>query len=295
MSDKPPAQAWILLIILALIWGSSFILIKRGLVALTPIEVGSIRMLSASLALFPFVRRNLKLIDRSKLKYFIAVGLSGSFIPAFLFALAQTRLESAVTGILNALTPLFTVILGWWLFRQKQLPTVWLGIFIGFVGSILLITAGSEGKLNQINYYSLLIVAGSMLYAVNSNLIKYKLGEYRSLTITSISLLFVGPAAAIVLLTFSDLPARMSQPETLLATLYICVLGVLGTAVALIIFNKIVQLTNPVFTSSVTYFIPLVALVWGLLDNETLMIGHLLGMLAILIGVYVTNHANRRK
>ncbi len=288
MSNKPSMQAWILLIILALIWGSSFILIKKGLVYLTPVEVGSIRMLSASIALLPFVRSHLKLIKKEKIKYFIAVGLSGSFIPAFLFAIAQTRLESAVTGILNALTPLFTVLLGWWIFKQRQGTSVWLGIFIGFIGSFFLITAGSQGKLSQINYYSFFVILATTLYATNSNLIKFRLNEYKALTITSISLLFVGPISAIVLL-FSDFPQKIGDTGTLEATFYVCLLGVLGTAVALIIFNKIVQLTNPVFTSSVTYIIPLVALIWGLWDGETLILSHILGMIAILIGVYVTN------
>ncbi|MEQ8555184.1 MAG: EamA family transporter [Cyclobacteriaceae bacterium] len=292
MNEKTPLQAWLLLFLLALIWGSSFILIKKGLVALTPLEVGSIRMLSASVTLLPFVVSRFRLIKRHKIKYFIAVGLSGSFIPAFLFAIAQTRIESAVTGILNTLTPLFTVIFGLWFFKQKQKASVWIGIVVGFIGSILLITAGSGGQIQKINYYGLFIIVATMLYATNSNLIKYQLSDYRSVTITSISLFIVGPFAAITLFAFSDFAAKLGQDGTIEAVLYICVLGVLGTAVALIIFNKIVQLTNPVFTSSVTYIIPVVAVVWGLLDGETLLLNHLLGMLAVLIGVYITNQTH---
>ncbi len=292
MNEKYPLRAWLLLLLLALIWGSSFILIKKGLTALTPLEVGSIRMLSASISLLPFVFSRFKLVKKDKIKYFVAVGLSGSFIPAFLFAVAQTRIESAVTGILNTLTPLFTVLIGFWFFKQRQKPSVWIGIVVGFIGSILLITAGSEGQLSKINFYGLFVITATVLYATNSNLIKYQLNEYRSLTITSISLFFVGPFAAVTLFVFSDFTSKIGDTGTLQSVLYICVLGVVGTAIALIIFNKIVQLTNPVFTSSVTYIIPLVALVWGLIDGETLLLNHILGMAAILIGVYITNQTH---
>ncbi len=295
MSERPPLKAWMLLILLALIWGSSFILIKKGLANLTSLEVGAIRMLTASITLLPFVWTRIQKVKRSKMKYFIAVGLSGSFIPAFFFAIAQTRIESAVTGILNALTPLFTVLIGLWLFDQKQKMKVWIGISFGFLGSILLITAGSNGDISKINYYGFFVVAATVLYAINSNMIKYKLSEYDSLTITSISLLFVGPMSIFVLLFFSDFFYRFDE-KLLASTLYISLLGVVGTAIALIIFNKIVQLTNPVFTSSVTYIIPLVALFWGLMDNEMLILNQFLGMLSILIGVYITNQtAIRRK
>jgi len=292
MSEKTPLQAWLLLLLLALIWGSSFILIKKALIALSPIEVGSIRMLAASITLLPFAISRFKLVKRQKLKYFIAVGLSGSFIPAFLFAIAQTRIESAVTGILNTLTPLFTVLFGLWFFKKKQHLSVWIGIVVGFVGSILLISAGSGGHISKINFYSMFVIIATMLYATNSNLIKYQLNEYRSVTITSISLFFVGPFAAITLFAFSDFTSKWGEEGTLQAVFYICLLGVLGTAIALILFNKIVQLTNPVFTSSVTYIIPLVALVWGLIDGETLLLSHILGMTAILIGVYITNQTH---
>ncbi|XOV92089.1 MAG: DMT family transporter [Bacteroidota bacterium] len=292
MNEKNSTKAWLLLILLALIWGSSFILIKKGLIALSPLEVGSIRMLSASIVLLPIAIKRMQTIERNKLKYFVAVGLSGSFIPAFLFALAQTRMESAVTGILNALTPLFTVIIGFLLFSQKPGQRVWIGIVIGFFGSILLITAGSYGNLGNINYYGLFVIMATILYATNSNLIKYRLGEYRSTTITSVSLIFVGPLATVTLFGFGDFSDKLNTEGVFQAILYISILGVLGTAIALIIFNKIVQLTNPVFTSSVTYIIPVIALGWGILDGETLFPGHILGMIAILLGVYIANRTN---
>lgn len=290
MSEKIPLKAWGLLILLSLIWGSSFILIKKGLLGLTPLEVGSIRILSASLFLLPFAYKNAKRVSQSHIKYLISIGLVGSFFPAFLFAIAQTRLESSITGVLNALTPIFTILIGLLIYDQKQSSRVFLGVFVGFIGTIILITAGSGGAISNFNFYAFFIVLATGFYALNVNIIKYHLHGLRSLTITSISLAFVGPVAAIQLFGFTDFTTRIFQVEgALVATSYIVVLGVVGTAIALIIFNKIVSMTDPVFTSSVTYVIPLVAVMWGLIDGEVLLATHVVGMGTILLGVYITN------
>lgn len=290
MSQTQSLKAWSLLILLSLIWGSSFILIKKGLIGLTPLEVGSIRILSASLVLLPFAINNLRKIKKEQVKYLVSVGFVGSFLPAFLFAVAQTRLESSITGVLNALTPFFTILIGLWVFDQRQSSRVFIGIFIGFIGTVILITAGSGGKISNFNFYAFFVVLATLFYAMNVNITKYHLHGLRSLSITSISLAFVGPIAAIQLFFFTDFPVKIMEVEgTLLATFYILLLGVIGTALALIIFNELVSLTDPVFTSSVTYIIPVVAVAWGLLDGETLLVSHLFGILAVLFGVYITN------
>lgn len=296
MNSKVPPKAWGLLLLLALIWGSSFILIKKGLVALTPVEVGSIRIFSASLFLLPVALRNFRKVRKRQVKYLLSVGFVGSFIPAFLFAVAQTRLESSITGVMNALTPLFTILVGILLYRQRQHPRVFLGIFIGFSGSATLIMAGSGGTISGFNFYAFYVILATVFYALNSNIIKYHLHELRSVTITSISLAFVGPLAAVQLLVFTDYTSRLAMTDGILtSTLFIVILGVVGTAIALLIFNQLVSLTDPVFTSSVTYIIPVVAIGWGLVDGEVLMPVHVLGITAILLGVYVTNTSGRRK
>jgi drug/metabolite transporter (DMT)-like permease len=281
--------AWTLLISLSLIWGSSFILIKRGLILLSPLEVGSLRILSASLALLPFALSRLKRISKDKLPYVLSVGFLGSLIPAFLFALAQTKLPSSITGVLNALTPIFTVIMGMLVFGQQHHRRVFLGIFIGFIGTAFLVSAGPEGGFT-FNSYALLVVLATFFYASNLNLIKYKLQGLKSLTITSVSLVLVGPISAILLWIWTDYFDRLFVLEGMFqATLYIALLGVVGTAIALVMFNKLVQLTNPIFTSSVTYLIPIVAVSWGLFDGETLKMMHYVGMIAIVLGVYISN------
>lgn len=295
MTPKPPLKAWALLITLSLIWGSSFILIKKGLVGLNSLEVGSLRILSASLFLLPFAFGHLRKVKRNQVKYLVSVGFVGSFIPAFLFAIAQTRLESSITGVLNAMTPIFTILVGLAIFRQKQTSRVFIGVFIGFMGAVFLITAGSGGKLAEFNYYALFVVLATLMYAFNINIIKHRLQNLRSMAITSMSLAFVGPLALGYLVFFSGYTEKLLHVSgTLQATSYILVLGVLGTAIALIIFNKLVNITDAIFTSSVTYIIPIVAVFWGLLDGEVLLWSHLIGIVAILAGVYITNSTRKR-
>lgn len=170
-----------------------------------------------------------------------------------------------------------------------------LGVVLGFVGSAILIFAGSEGGI-QFNSYGLLVVLATIFYATNLNLIKYKLAELSALTITSLSLSIAGPLALVYLLCFTPFTEKVGVVEgSYFSLLAVVVLGVLGTAIALILFNKLVKITSPIFTSSVTYIIPVVAVVWGLIDGERLYFGHYLGMVFIVLGVYFSNkiHQNR--
>ena len=284
------ALALILLIILAMIWGSSFILIKKGLVGLTPQELASLRIVAASVVLIPFAITRIKRVEKANWKFLLSVGFAGSLIPAFLFALAQTQLESAVVGILNALVPLFTVIIAGAFYGHKHQFQVYGGVMVGLVGSIVLILAGNSGAIGGFNPYLLLIVLATIFYAINLNLIKEHLQNLKSLTITSISLMLVGPIAAFYLFFLTSFPTKIvSDEEIFWPVIYIITLGVMGTSVALIIFNQVVRMTNPVFTSSVTYLIPVVAVGWGLIDGESLAIMHYLGMALIFSGVYLAN------
>jgi len=287
--QKPPLRAWILLIILALIWGSSFILIKRGLVGLTPQMVGSLRIVAASLFLLPFAIQRLGKVSRQHWKYLASIGFLGSLIPSFLFAIAQTRLDSAVTGVLNALTPIFTVLVGLIIYKQRQKANIFIGVLIGFLGAVVLSLAGASGALS-FNAFVLFVVIATICYGLNLNIIKYHLHDLPALTVTSVSLLITGFVALLHLTIFTDFfPQLVSSPSVQIATGYIVLLGVMGTAIALILFNKLVQITEPVFASSVTYVIPIVAVAWGVLDEEKLQLLHYVGMGTIIVGVYITN------
>lgn len=292
MTTSASARAWILLLILAVIWGSSFILIKNGLRGLTAGEVGALRILSAAIFLLPLSLRNIRKASRNQYVLLFTVGMFGSLLPAFLFAAAQTRLPSSVAGILNALTPLFTMLIGVIFFTQRLSLRTLAGLLIGLGGTAYLILAGSDSGLEGINYHALLVVLATIFYGANLNIIKYKIPDLTARAITSISLLFVGPIAAVYLFTLTDFTAHLNE-SNLWPILSVIILGVLGTAVALILFNELVKITTPVFTSSVTYLIPVVAVFWGLADDESLMPYHLIGMGLIIAGVYLINRKRR--
>ena len=293
--QKSPLLAWILLLILAFIWGSSFILIKKGLIGLAPEEVGSLRIVAAAIFLLPFAIKRFKRVERKRLPYLMSVGFLGSLIPAFLFATAQTQLESAITGVLNGLVPIFTILIAWAVLGQKQTKGVYLGVLVGFIGTAILITAGNGDSISGINAYALLVVLATICYASNLNLIKEKLNDLQAVTVTSVSLLLVGPIATIHLFGFTDFWDKLTTVEEApLSTFYISLLGVFGTAIALILFNKVLQMKDALFASSVTYIIPVFAVMWGVIDGEKLYLWHYIGMLAVGIGVYIAN-TNRHK
>lgn len=290
MSDPNKAKSVILLIVLSLIWGTSFILMKKGLLVFSPGEVGSIRVASASLVLMPFALVRLKELTPGHYGKLFLSGLLGIFIPAFLFATAQTRLESGVTGILNSLTPLFTLAIGVLFFSQVFRNKSIVGILIGLAGTAILIMARSGGQIGSLNYYSFLIILACVCYGVNLNFIKFRIRDLSSITITSVALLLIGPLALVYLLGFTEFSTRLSDhPGAWKALGFLVLLGIMSTSVATIIFNRLIKISTPLFASSATYLIPVVAVMWGLLDGETLVFGHFLGMMAIITGVYMAN------
>lgn len=289
------AIAWSILIILALVWGSSFILIKRGLTIFDAGEVGAIRILAACLFLVPLSVPKLRKLSKRHIQLLFLIGLVGSFIPAFLFALGQTRLDSGITGVLNALTPIFTLLIGGVFFQQKFSKANYIGIVLAFVGTAILLAAGSDGKLGTINFYAFFVVLATICYGTNLNVIKNYLADLNPVVITSVSILLVGPFAGIYLLTATDFEQKLATVDGAFEALgYISLLGILGTSLALILFNKLVQITTPIFSSTVTYLIPIVALAWGIWDGEQLVTGQLIGIATILAGVFITNRKKKQ-
>jgi drug/metabolite transporter (DMT)-like permease len=273
-----------------MIWGTSFILIKKSLLAFSPVEVGSLRILAAGCVLLPLSIPRFKGINFRQLKWLFVSGAIGSMIPAVLFALAQTQLDSSVSGALNALTPIFVLLMGALLFGQKIRKESLLGIVIGFAGTIILVISGSGGELGELNLGVFLIIAATFCYGLNVNIIKYKLPGISSLSIAAISLVCMVPMAGGLLWGFTDIAQISSRGVEWEYSLAAVVgLGIVATGFALILFNRLVQLTNPVFTSTVTYIIPIVALFWGTLDGEKLQQIQLMGMAAVIIGVYIAN------
>jgi drug/metabolite transporter (DMT)-like permease len=290
MSDTPRSTAIFLLILLALIWGTSFILIKQGLKVFAPDEVGALRVTAAALFLLPAALVRFKELTSDHYWKLLLSGLMGIFIPAFLFATAQTNMESSVAGILNTLTPIFTLLIGAFLFNQKFKNLAIVGIVLGFLGGVVLMFARTGGEIGSLNLYALLIVVACIFYGANLNFIKYKITDLKALTITSGSLLMIGPLAIVYLFVFSDFTTKLQTVDgAWRAAGFIVLLGIMSTAIATFLFNRLVKISTPIFASSVTYIMPIVAVGWGLFDGEALGIGHFIGMTAITIGVYLAN------
>jgi drug/metabolite transporter (DMT)-like permease len=286
--NQHPLLVWGLLALLALIWGSSFILVKKSLVVFAPAEVGSLRIFAAFCFFLPFFLVNLKKIPFNKFQYFLLAGLLGNLLPAYLFSWAGSKLDSGVSGALNSTTPLFTLIVGAIFFRNKITQRQSIGIVLGFVGALLLILAGSSGF--HVNAYAFLVITATVLYGINLNLTKKFLTGLGidSFLITTCIFMTIGPIAGTVLFSGEFLP-KLQQDGAIQAMVFAMLLGVLGSAIAMVLFNRLIQMTSAVLASSVTYLIPIVAILWGVLDGEAILFQHYLGMSVILIGVYLVN------
>ncbi|MCI9846608.1 DMT family transporter [Flavobacterium pectinovorum] len=278
---------WFYLLLLSLIWGSSFILIKRGLVGLTAIQVGSLRIIFAALFLLIVGFSSLKKISLRQWKFVALTSFFGTFIPAFFFAIAETQVDSSIVAILNSLTPLNTLVLGIIFFGIQFQKRQVLGVFIGLVGCLLLVLNGASSNTGQNYYYLILVVIATLCYAINVNLIKKYLSDLNSVSITTgnFAVLFL---PALIILSTTDFTQKLHLETTQYSVLFVMILGILGTGIANILFFKLIQMSSPVFATSVTYLIPIVAFFWGLLDNEMLTPIQFFGAFVILIGVYLS-------
>lgn len=281
---------WLLLALLSVIWGSSFILMKRGLEVYAPQQVAAIRLSISFLTMLPLALSRLSRIRPADWKYLAIVGWAGSGFPAFLFALAQTQISSAVAGMLNALTPIFTLLLGMIGFG---LPFRWnwlLGILLGLTGVTLIIGQLNGWAFGPLGWYAAAALAGTIFYALSGNTVKQHLSHLDSFTIGSLGFLTVGIPALLVL-AGTDFTWRLSEvPGAWQALGYLTLLALLGTVFASILFYYVVQKTNQVFGSLVSYLIPVVAIAWGLADGESLHQLFFVGLTLILAGVYTARN-----
>jgi drug/metabolite transporter (DMT)-like permease len=285
---KSSSLKWLLLSVLALIWGSSFILIKKGLVGLTPLQLGSLRIIFSAVFLLLIGFKSLTQIKQYQWKYIALTSLFGTFIPAFLFAIAQTQISSSVSSILNSLTPLNTLILGGIAFGLRFKRSQIFGVIIGFIGTLLLIVNGAIHHPNQNYWFTLLVLIASICYATNVNLLKKYLSDVKPLSITTGNFLVMLIPALVVLFS-TDFVSIATNTDVQHSMLFIMVLGIVGTGIANIIFFRLIQISSPVFATSVTYLIPIVAFFWGLLDGEMLTPVQFVGAFIILIGVYLSS------
>lgn len=288
----PNHQKFYILSLLAVVWGSSFILIKKGLLGLTPFQLGSLRILFAGAFILLIGFKSLAKISKRQWKYLLITAMLGTFIPVFLFSVAQTEMSSSISAILNSLTPLNTLVLGILFFAiDFQRRQIW-GVFIGFLGSLLLVLNGAATHPEQNYWYALLLIIASFCYASNVNILNKYLSDLNPMSITagSFAILMI---PAFIVLYFSSFWEVYTLDTTRQALPFIIILGIVGTGIANVLFFKLIQISSPIFASSVTYLIPVVAFLWGMLDNESLTLIQGLGALIVLVGVYLSAKRSR--
>ena len=278
---------YLFLVILSMIWGSSFILMKRSLESFTALEVASLRIFIAFVSLLPFIFNDLSKLRKSQIVPLIIVGFLGNALPALLFTLSQEWLNSSFVGTLNSLTPIFTLLFGWFFFKNDFSLPKFYGVLIGLFGSILLFLSGSTIQ-SDISFPVIYVIIATMCYAISINVIREKLDTLPSIAITSISFLFIGPIAGIFVGNI-DLISILNTDTGFVSFNYIVLLSLVCTSFPVILFNILVKETSSVFASSVTYLIPVVAIFWGFLDNELIKFSHFLAMAIILLGIYLVN------
>ena len=290
------SKKWVYLLVLSLIWGSSFILIKKSLIGFTPYQVGALRTIITGLILFMVGSQSLKTIEKSKWKWVILSGFIGSFIPAFLFAIAETEIDSAITSILNSLVPLNAILLGFAIFKIGFTKRQMAGVIIGFIGTSILVLRGAEVNPEQNYLYAGFVIISTIMYALNVNIIKKYLQEEKPLAIATGN--YVGilvPALIILFYTGFFSSETLVGPDFKMSMIYVSILSLFGTAMAKVIFNNLVQISTPVFASSVAYLMPVVALGWGLLDGEDFGWLQILASVIVLFGVYLANKNSGQK
>lgn len=295
-------RSWLFLFILALIWGSSFILMKKGMYddvgghVFSDSQVGALRMAIAGLVMLPFGVMNLKKISSWKqVGYLLVVGTCGNFFPAFLFTFAETKLSSGLAGMLNSFTPFFTLILGFLFFKQRIRLKQVIGLMVAFAGICILVGILNAAPVEISFAHVGAILLATLMYGTSLNTIKYKLSEFKALEIASLSFTFLAVPAWVVVLSLDTEHVLRTNEHAGESLFFISILSVFGTCLALLLFNRIIALKSPMFASSVTYMIPIVAVILGVfLNHETFHASQFLGMIVIVGGVYLVNSKSRK-
>jgi drug/metabolite transporter (DMT)-like permease len=288
---------WLLLAFLALIWGSSFILMKRGLFyegrpVLAPWQMATARLAIAWLALSPLLLKHWPLFKKHWLPL-LASGVLGNGIPAFLFAAAQTRIDSSLSGMLNSLTPLFTLLAGAMFFGHRLRWIHLAGILVGLVGAIGLILLKTKDGLPTWSTYALLPVIGTMCYGCSANIVKRYLYMLPAAATACLALTFVGPISFLGIYA-TELPNTLATDPRGWASLgYVALLAVMSSALSLVLWNVLLKRASAVWASSVTYLMPVVAIGWGVLDGEVLSMGQLAMIIVVFSGVWLVTRAER--
>lgn len=283
MNNKSKLWHWLAVALLSLIWGTSYILMKKGLRSFSPYQLASLRILISCICLLPVTLRSLSKFNKKNFISILIIGLFGSGIPSFLYPLAETRIDSSLTGMLNTLSSAFTLAIGIIFYNRKAIRSQIAGVFLGFAGAAGLLYSGSL----TFNYYGLFVVLATLMNGFSNNEVS-KVQGLNGMEITSLSLSIMSPFALALLLS-TDIHAIFLTPHWLLNFGFIAILSVVGTAIANIMYYFLIRDTSPMVASIVAYFIPIVATLWGLSDNERLAPTMFVSVMLILAGVYLIN------
>lgn len=277
---------WAVMIFLAFIWGSSFIMMKKGIESFTFYQVGAMRIFISFLALLPIMLIRIKRIKKENIKSFLIVGFIGSYLPAILFTKAETEISSALAGMLNSLTPLFTLILGVLVYKTPATKRKLVGVLLGLVGALWLIGGKSLNFTGNENIFGLFVVVATLFYGISTNEIKINLKNIDSLTITSFSFMFIGPVAGVSLL-FTDFNNAFHSEFFVSSFVNVILLALINTVLAMVVFNYLISKTSAVFSSTVTYIIPFFSTIWGVFYGEKLFLYQIMAMLVVFAGIYI--------
>ncbi|MDW3647973.1 MAG: DMT family transporter [Bacteroidia bacterium] len=289
----PKIQAWVLILVLTFVWGSSFIMLKKALVVFTPLQVVSGRMTFAAITLLPFALRELKNIPGEKWKYLILFSVIANIFTTLSYAVAQSQIDSALNGIINTLTPLMTLIVGLLAYKQKLNRMQALGLLLGLAATLFLLRVSGNAEIGYANFFVLVSVFATVLNGFTANMLQFNLRGLSALQIASVAFLLILPLSGTLLLTGEFFPLAFEVEGGMRAMGFVLILGIFANAIALILLSYLVQISGSVFATLTTYLMPLVAISWGAWDGEQISYWQILAMGLILCSVYLVNRAGR--
>ena len=282
---NPEKEKWVLLVLLSVIWGSSFILIKKSLEHFNPYEVGALRVLIAGIILLPLAILNIRKFPKKNLKWLILAALTGNFIPMFLFPIAETEVSSSIAGIINSMMPIFVIIVGALLWKFQTSKRQVIGVIISFTGACILAFSGGEGgefKLIPI----LLLLLATLFYAISTTTVKSKLSDVPAKILSAFVFSFVLILPSVIALVFAGFFNNLQVNSGFWEGLgFVSLLSIFGTGLAMMLNYKLLSVSTPLFASTVTLLMPVVAIIWGLLDGEKLTLMQGFGGVIILAGL----------
>lgn len=282
---NPEKERWVLLVVLSIIWGSSFILIKKSLEHFNPYEVGALRVLIAGILLLPIAVLNIKKFPRKHLKWLIVAAITGNFIPMFLFPIAETEISSSIAGIINSMMPIFVIIVGSLLWKFSTTKRQLIGVAVSFSGACLLALSGGEGGELKLLPVILLLFA-TLCYAISTTTVKSKLHEIPAKILSAFVFSFVLILPSIISLVLSGFFQSHEPNQDLLVGLgFVSLLSIFGTGLAMMLNYRLLNISTPLFASTVTLLMPVVAVIWGILDGEKLTLMQGFGGIIILGGL----------